>query len=227
MVKILLLFILSFSLQAKEVPPLTGPIIDRANLITDKKQMALSRGLKKYKKQTGNQLQILTINSLDDETLEGYSIKVVDKWQLGDKEKDNGILLLVALKERKMRIEVGQGLEGDLPDALAGRIISQVVPYFKKANYEQGIILGTSLIIKILGGDHKALKTRERRSEFTSYLPIVFIMLWFWLSFFRPVWLIPILGGASYGRRGGGFSGGGGWSGGGGGFSGGGASGSW
>lgn len=228
MTKIFFIFLFAFTLQAKEVPPLSGPIVDRANLISGPRRIEATKGLKKYKELTGNQIQILTINSLDDETLEGYSIKVVDKWKLGDKDKDNGILLLVTLKERKVRIEVGQGLEGVLPDALAGRIVDMMIPYFKEGKYEHGIIVGTSQIIKVLGGDVKDLKKRKKRSEFASYMPLIFIFFWIWLTFFRPVWLIPILGGRSRGGfgGGGGFSSGG-WSGGGGGFSGGGASGSW
>jgi len=231
MIKILALLLITFSLQAKEVPPLTGPVVDRANLITEKNHIGLSKGLKQYKLKTGNQVQILTINTLEDETLEGYSIKVVDQWKLGDKEKDNGILFLVALKERKVRIEVGQGLEGLLPDALTGRIIDQVVPYFKKNKYEQGIIYGTTLILKTLGGDHKALK-KKKKSPVPSMLPFILILFWLWITFRRPHWLVFFLGGsmASRGRisSGSGWSsGGGGWSGGGGGFSGGGASGSW
>ncbi len=194
--------------------------MDEAGIITDKVQFALAHKLKEFRNSTGNQVQVLTIKSLEGESIEGYSINVVDKWKLGSEKDDNGILFLISTTDRKMHIEVGQGLEGVLPDALAGRIIDTVRIDFKKGHYEQGIVHGTSLILSAIKGNLEGIVPRKKHSDFASYVPLVFVIFWLWLTFFRPVWLITILGGRSYGRRGGHFGGGGG-------FSGGSASGSW
>jgi uncharacterized protein len=233
MLKLLLALIISFGLQAKEVPKLLGPVMDKAGILSDRTKLALSDNLKNFKHKTGNQVQVLTIKSLEGESIEGFSIKVVDKWKLGSEKADNGVLFLVSTTDRRMRIEVGQGLEGVLPDALAGRIMDTVRVDFKKGKYEKGIILGSKLIMGAIEGNVEGIAPPKKSSDFGSYLPLIFVILWLWLTFFRPVWLIPILGGRGYSSRGGAFGGssgwssGGGWSGGGGGFSGGGASGSW
>lgn len=236
---IFLVILFNFSLQAKNVPTRAAPIVDQAGLLSRNVSNALSNALFQIKKQTGNEISVLTVKSLEDETVDSYSIKVADQWKLGDKEKDNGVLLLIALEDRKMRIEVGQGLEGKLPDIVAGRIIRSMTPYFKKGDYKSGIIIALSQIVDKTGGElTNTPKVRNRRSKksFSSIILIIFIIL----SIFsgkgrrgggRGLLLGLLVGGALGGRRssygGGGFSSGGGSFGGGGGFSGGGASGGW
>ena len=101
---------------------------------------------------------------LEDETIESYSIKVVDEWKLGSKDKDNGVLLLVATLDRKVRIEVGRGLEGDLPDALAGRIIrAGIIPFFKQGQTGAGVLVGLSLIAESVGGELEDIPTPRMR----------------------------------------------------------------
>ncbi|NQZ18527.1 MAG: TPM domain-containing protein [Bdellovibrionales bacterium] len=217
--------------------------MDQAGMIPSAQELRLSRALKALRGQGGTQLQILTLPTLDGLTIEQASIKIVDRWQLGDKEKDNGILLLVAKKERKIRIEVGQGLEGDLPDAWAKRIISEVmVPLFKAGHPESGILLGTVNILKRTDPQfsleahfkgqnfrsvHRKKKEESLLSRFFSFGFLIFMLILFVRN---PMLFLFLLagGGGRGGYRGGGFGGGGGgWSGGGGGFSGGGASGGW
>ncbi|TDJ09112.1 MAG: TPM domain-containing protein, partial [Deltaproteobacteria bacterium] len=193
MIKFFLIFLFSFNLNAKEVPKLLGPVMDQAGLIRNEIKLALTKRLKEFKAETGNQVQILTIKSLEGESIEGYSIKVVDKWKLGSEKADNGILFLISSKDRRMRIEVGQGLEGVLPDALVGRITDTVRIDFKKGHYEQGIVHGTSLILSAIKGNLEGIVPRKKHLDFAFYVPLVFVILWLWLTFFRPVWLIPIL----------------------------------
>ncbi len=137
-VLLLLLFTAASAVHAVEIPPLPpGPVVDLAGIIDDSVRAKLDRYLRELEQKTSAQMAILTVNSLQGQSLEEFSITIAhDKWKLGQKGKDNGILLLIALKERKYRIEVGYGLEGILPDSLVGSIGRQyLVPYFKKGDF--------------------------------------------------------------------------------------------
>jgi len=243
--KILLSFVLLLSLytnvSAKEVPSRGKPIIDQAGLLSVRVNQALTNALYKIQKQTGNEISILTVKSLEGDTIEGYSLKVTDQWKLGQKGKDNGVLFLIAIDDRKMRIEVGRGLEGDLPDITAGRIIRSIQPYFKKGDYKSGIILGVSQIVERTGGKlTNTPRVRNRRSKkgFSGLIYLLFIIIALisgrgrggrgGRGLLSAMLIGSALGGSrsSYGSGGGGFGGGGSF-GGGGGFSGGGASGGW
>ena len=229
------------SINSKEVPSLTGPVIDDAGLLTASTKASFESILKNFHKKNGPQIQLYITNSLEGESIEGFSIKAVDKWKLGDEKKDDGVLFLVVLKDRKMRIEVGQGLEGSLTDLKAGRIIDHLRVHFKKGEYEKGIYIGLSLIVKVLGGDIKEIPQVRRRRGYrntnvtpiSDFVPLIFIILFIIISSFRRNRFSYLGSHYSGGFSGGGFSGGGfsggggGWGGGGGGFSGGGASGGW
>ena len=154
------LFLISSSLFAKDIPSLL-PVVDQAGLLSRQDRAKLTNSLIQIKKQTGNEIAVLTVNSLEGESIDGYSIRVADKWKLGSKDKDNGILFLISVKDRKMRIEVGQGLEGDLPDARAGQIIRSIKPYFRRGEYKSGIVLGVSQIAKNIGGELKNAPSRK------------------------------------------------------------------
>ncbi|MDC0255079.1 TPM domain-containing protein [Bacteriovoracales bacterium] len=226
---ILFLSQLSF---AKEIPSLTGPVIDEAGILSPTTKAAFERILRGFKKQYGPQIQLYIVKSLEDESLEGYSIKVVDKWKLGDEKKDDGLLFMISMKEKKMRLEVGQGLEGTLTDMKAGRIVDHLRSHFKKGEYEKGIYVGLNFIIKVLGGDIKNIPQVRKKHKGQNFGPFLIFALFILFSLFRRGHGTAFLLGSSYNSfGGGGFSSGGGdfggWSGGGGGFSGGGASGSW
>jgi uncharacterized protein len=198
--------------------------------------------LVQHEAETHHQITILTVPSLEGDPIEDFSLRVAEAWKLGDKKEDNGVLLLVAKEDRKMRIEVGYGLEGDIPDALAGRIIQNVmVPHFRKGDFSGGITAATNLLmdasrgkkVEIEGGGASSKSSPGGGGRF-----IVLVLLFLLFSFgSRSGLLFGLLAlGASGGRHrsgfgGGGFGGGGfgggGFSGGGGGFGGGGASGSW
>lgn len=223
MYKIILFTFFFFSLSAKEVPTLTGPVVDQANIYSKSFVSELGQSLRSFKKATDAQLQVLTIKSLDDESLESYSIKVVDTWKLGENSTDMGLLFLISIDDRKMRIEVGQGLEGVITDILAGRLIDRAKPYFKQGDYEGGSRFVMTNIMKLINGeiDPKQIPKKSKKQGL-PILPIAILLL---IIFGRggrrrSSWIY-------YGGSGGFSSGGGGWSGGGGGFSGGGSSGSW
>ena len=227
-------------INSKEVPSLTGPVIDEAGILSASTKSSFESILRNFHKNNGPQIQLYITKSLEGESIEGHSIKVVDQWKLGDEKRDDGVLFLIALKDRKMRIEVGQGLEGSLTDLKTGRIIDHLKAYFKKREYEKGIYTGLSLIIKVLGGDIQEIpkvsrgRGYRRTSEMQNigdFVPLVFIILFIIISSFRRNRFSYFGTHYSGSFSGGGFSGGGfsggSWGGGGGGFSGGGASGGW
>jgi uncharacterized protein len=145
--------LISSGLFAADVPYLTGRITDNAQLLSPAVHRSLSDSLQAHEKRTGNQIAVLTVPTLDGESIEDFAVKVFESWKLGRKGKDNGVLIVVVPNDRRMRIEVGYGLEGTLTDALAGRIIQLVMaPAFKKGNYEGGIADGAVAVMKILDG---------------------------------------------------------------------------
>ncbi len=154
LVVFLTLFCCTLPLSALEVPPLSAPVTDLAMLLTDEQVEQLNDLLLDYEAETSNQFAVLIISSLEGEDLESYSIEVASTWVLGQADKDNGLLLLVALAERRLRIEVGSGLEGFLTDAFCGRIIDHtIVPYFKKEQYYEGITAGLLELIRQTGDE--------------------------------------------------------------------------
>jgi uncharacterized protein len=153
-----LFFTSSIALAQKVVPELWGQRVhDEAHILLQGTIDQLEKNLKAYEDSTSNQIAILIVQSLDGDVLESYSIRVVEKWKLGQKGKDNGVLLLIAVDDHKMRIEVGQGLEGVLTDAQSSRIIrNEIAPEFRRGNYDAGVSNGITSIIKAIGGEYKA-----------------------------------------------------------------------
>jgi uncharacterized protein len=151
--------------QALDIPPLKGRVNDLANLIHPSMSNQLESVLSQLEQTDSTQIVVLTIPSLEGQSLEEFSLAVVERWQIGQKDVDNGVLLLVAKQERKIRIEVGYGLEGKLTDLMAGRIIRNVmVPQFKMGRFDQGIIDGVSAIVGVVRGEFKA-PTSDRKPK--------------------------------------------------------------
>ena len=145
------------NLLALEVPPLRGRVNDTAGLLSVATRQQLEDVLVRLEQTDSTQIVVLTIPSLGGEELEEFSIKVVDQWKIGQKGLDNGAMLLIAKNDRKIRIEVGYGLEGSLTDLMAGRIIRNViVPQFKAGNFDQGVIDGVQAMIKVVRGEYRA-----------------------------------------------------------------------
>jgi len=163
LVALLLLFTISFAL---DVPQLKGYVNDYAQVLEPQQAKAINVYLKNYQEETSNQIFILIINSLKGENLFEYSMKVAEKWRPGIKDKDNGVLLLVVKKERKIRIEVGYGLEGDLTDGESGDIIRYAIaPYFREGNFDHGVMNGVYTIVKALSAD---FHPSQQESSFAS-----------------------------------------------------------
>jgi len=167
----LVLFALAASASALEVPAYHGYVNDYAGMLSAGTVRNLEQTLVDFDRSDSTQIAVLTIPSLEGEVLEEFSIKVVEKWGIGQKGKDNGVLLLVAQKEHKVRIEVGYGLEGVLTDLLSGRIIDQVItPAFKVGRFDQGITAGVSAIIQATRGEYQGGKSRSGSGREPSLL---------------------------------------------------------
>ncbi|MFZ4712334.1 MAG: TPM domain-containing protein [Bacteriovoracaceae bacterium] len=223
--------------KSLEIPALTGPVVDQGRLYSDSQKAELASLLQQLQDKGGPQFQILTIPTLEDEPIENYSIRVVEAWKLGDKKKGNGLMLIIAVNDRKMRIEVGQGIEGEITDFDSSHFISDYLkPAFKQGQYFEGT---GAVVLKVAEKFQITLSTsieprRQRGNGKTSIFNLIIMLIIFVLyiisrgggsGFYRRG-----LGGGYYGSgSGSGFGGSSGssWGGGGGGFSGGGSSGDW
>ena len=233
------LFVLVLCAHALEVPPQPrGRVSDYTDTLSLSEIRSLEQMMAQFERETTNQIAVLLIPTLAGDSLEDYSIRLAEKWQIGQEGRDNGVILLIVTQDRKIRMEVGYGLEGTLPDSLAGDIIRQAIaPKFRQGRFYEGIQAGVSAIIAATKGEYQPGKRRKPRGG---------LLGWFWplLFFFIVVSSISRMfhrrryysrrhGGLFFGgpfwwgggSGGGGF--GGGFSGGGGGFGGGGASGGW
>jgi uncharacterized protein len=145
--------------QTLTFPVLTGRVVDQAGLLNEADRAALTESLASLEAKTTDQLVIVTLKSLQGTTIEDYGYQLGRRWQIGQKDKNNGALLIVAASERKVRIEVGYGLEGTLTDALTKYIIeTAILPRFKAGDLPGGIKLGAAQIVQVLTGDPEGLK---------------------------------------------------------------------
>lgn len=219
-------------------PPLTGRVVDQAMVLMA--TAPLERKLADYEAASGHQIVVATINDLQGYDIRDYGNRLFRAWGLGDKQRNDGVLLLIAPRDRKVSIEVGYGNEGDLTDALSRIIIENaIVPRFKAGDYDGGVNAGVEDIIKAIGGGGGQIRQRAQNQSapaLVDYLPlIIFIIIMLFMVYNgmrgRRVIFVP-MGGGGFSGGGGGWSGGGGFggggfSGGGGSSGGGGASGSW
>ena len=227
-------------------PPPPRYFNDFAKVIKPATADRLNQTLEQFEKDTSSQIVVAVFPKMQtDSSIEDYVHRMFEAWKIGQKDRNNGALLAVFIQDHKMRIEVGYGLEGAIPDAIAKRIVSDAMaPHFRAGNYEAGLTAGTTALMQAARGEYKGTGRTAAQSRGRS-TPWPFIV--FWILFF----IVVVSSfrrrrrGTIYGRRsgwgpviwsggGGGWSSGGGWSGGGGGFSGGGgssggggASGSW
>ena len=155
---ILIITLLLFPLQllALDAPQLAGRINDQARMLSPETVQRLEQKLAAFERDTSNQVAVLTIPSLQGDDIDQFSIRVAETWKLGQKGKDNGVLLVLAQTERKVRIEVGMGLQGVLPDITAGRIIRETMrPHLKSGDFDQGITVAVDSIIAATKGEFK------------------------------------------------------------------------
>ena len=139
--------------QAADVPYLSGRVVDHAEILSPATRDRLTAALKAHEEATGNQVAVLTVPTIDGESIEEYAARVFATWKLGRKDEDNGVLVVIVPQDRKMRIEVGYGLEGTLTDVAAARIIRNLMtPRFKTGNYDEGTADGVLAVIAQLEG---------------------------------------------------------------------------
>ena len=230
-----LLLLWTAALQAAPAfPTLSGRVVDEAALMSRKQAHQLTQQLAAFEKRSGIQLVVVSVDSLDGETIEEYGYQLGRHWGIGQKGKNNGVLLLIAQDERKVRIEVGYGLEGALPDAIAANIIqTRILPAFKRGDMVAGVVAGSQSIMKALAGEYQPAEQPKSNSGGGPWLFILVVIAMIVLHNLRgggggpggrrrAAYMAGGFGAGSFGgRSGGGFSGGGGS------FGGGGASGGW
>ncbi|PLX82412.1 MAG: hypothetical protein C0617_14635 [Desulfuromonas sp.] len=229
-----LLLLLPLQSWALDIPKLSGYVNDNAGLLAPGTILKLERFLGGFERSDSTQIVVLTIASLEGEAVDAYALRVAESWGIGQKGKDNGALLLIAKEDRKMRIEVGYGLEGRLTDLLSGRIIdNEITPRFKAGDFDNGVVAGVAAMAEAVRGEYQGTGQSARKKKKRNPLGSLALLL------FLGPGLMFLTGGRSHHRRGGfwiggpfgggfgGGGGGGGFGGGGGGFGGGGASGGW
>lgn len=184
---LLLIFVFPFRVLAAGFPEPVGYVNDFAGIFSGEFQKSLEEELSHFEKETTAEIAVVTIESLGDDSIEEYAVRLFEEWKIGKKEKDNGLLLLVAVKERKVRIEVGYGLEPIITDGRAGRIIREkIVPNFKKENYEEGIKLAVEEIEDYIrkGEPPKGAEaTQEKLSSFFIFILLGSLVLVFIMAF--------------------------------------------
>ncbi|PZT96825.1 MAG: methanol dehydrogenase [Brevundimonas sp.] len=252
---VVLLFAVPALAQSKiAFPPLTGRVVDQAGLLDPATEQALTEKLTALEAATSDQLVVVTVSSLQDQEIEDYGYQLGRAWGIGQKENDNGALLIVAPNEQKVRVEVGYGLEPILTDAFSSQVIrNDILPSFREGDYSTGVVKGVDALIAQLSLDPAEAQARaqavaEQQADRTggSIAPLIIVGVIFLIIFLLAaragrgrrsgvgsvlLWAASEAlrnsgrGGGGWG--GGGGFGGGGFSGGGGGFGGGGASGGW
>lgn len=221
-----------------------GFVSDFADVIPQAQEQQLEQMLVGLARQTGAEVAVVTLNSLDGGQIDDFAVRLYERWQLGKAGKDNGVMLLAAINERKARIEVGYGLEGAIPDGRAGEILrNDIFPAFKRGQYGTGLIAGASTVSQLVAREYgvqlqnqpaytprsRASGDRSTRKRGNPLLNIIFFIGFIYMAIRHPRLLLFILltSGRGGGRSNGGFGGGGFGGFGGGSSGGGGASGGW
>jgi uncharacterized protein len=160
------------------IPRMESPVVDTIGLLDQNTQMRIISKILNLQKETGSQIQVLILGSTKPETIEEYSIRVAELWKIGRKGVDDGVILLIAKDDRRLRIEVGYGLEGSIPDAIAKRIIDQkITPAFKNGDFALGIESGIDSIIGLIQGEDlpapNPVQDSEEGSDWGSFSLII------------------------------------------------------
>jgi uncharacterized protein len=187
---------------ALDFPTLTGRVVDEANILSTETRAALTKKLAAFEAKTTDQLVVVTLKSLQGTSIEDYGYQLGRRWQIGQKDKNNGVLLIVVPSERKVRIDVGYGLEGTLTDAVSRLIIeNSIVPRFRANDYPGGITRAVDDIISVLSGDAAEWKQRAAKRPDTHvgwhWSPFLTVILLFWVF----VLIYIIIGGVLGSRR--------------------------
>lgn len=150
----LCVFAVSFARAEVPVPPLKARVTDLTASLSPTQRDTLERELQAFESRKGSQIAVLIVPTTQPEAIEQYSIRVAETWKLGRKGVDDGVLLLIAKDDHELRIEVGYGLEGVIPDAIAKRVVSEIIiPYFKQGDFYGGIHAGVARLIRLIDGE--------------------------------------------------------------------------
>jgi len=180
---LLLLLLLSTVLSANlTFPKLTGRVVDNAGILSLKTKEKLTKILKNFETKTTDQIVVVTLKSLQGTSISDFGYQLGRYWGIGQKSKNNGVLLIIAPNEKKVRIEVGYGLEGTLTDAISSVIIHRkIIPYFKKGDFDKGVMEGTKAILLSLKGEyspsHKDIKKSKNLNQFHPLIFFAFIFI--------------------------------------------------
>ena len=178
----LLVFAAAATAAALDVPRLEGHVNDYAGMLSPADRQQLEALLTDFERKDSTQIVVLTIPSLQGDALEDFSMRVAEAWKIGRKKVDNGAILLIAKNDRKIRIEVGYGLEGRLTDLMAGRIIRNVIaPQFKAGRFDQGISDGVAAMIGVVRGEYSATDTPRRPRQRHHGIPLIALFGLFFL----------------------------------------------
>ncbi|MCH8014886.1 MAG: TPM domain-containing protein, partial [Candidatus Dadabacteria bacterium] len=168
----------SFGQDFPERPNPPKLVNDFANVLDDREELTLEKKLVAYNRKTSTQIAVVTINSLNGNEIGDYSFRLAEEWGIGGKGKDNGVLILVALEDRKMFIATGYGMEGVIPDAIAKRIVENYMkPNFRNNNYYKGIDDATSIIIGLASGQYKADQIRTKKIGLSRFIFPLLILI--------------------------------------------------
>lgn len=169
------------------IPPLTGHVVDTTSTLAADALADLEQKLTAFEARKGSQIAVLLVRTTAPEAIEPYALRVAEAWQIGRRGVDDGVVLVVALEDRRMRFEVGYGLEGAVPDALARRIIAETIaPRFYEGDYAGGLSAGLDALIGLIDGEPLPVPVaRERDSEPFAPLPLVLLAAFFVAPLFR------------------------------------------
>ena len=187
MKKFLLLFFAAILSYAITFPKLTGRVVDEAGILSSATKAKLNTLLKYEEQNSTNQVVVVTLKSLQGNDIAQYGYQLGRHWGIGQKKSNNGVLLIVAPNERKVRIEVGYGLEGTLTDALSSVIIqNDILPYFRRGDYNRGVLSGVKAILSVLKGTYKKNHKVSKKDDFA---PLIFFAFVFFIVFAQSIFL--------------------------------------
>lgn len=178
------ILVMAVSAFALEVPAYNGYVNDYADMLSPAAEKTLEARLADLERTDSTQVAVLTIPSLEGDDMNDFSIRVVDAWKIGQADKDNGVLFLVSQADRKIRIEVGYGLEGVLTDILAGQIITNVIgPRFQEGDFDGGFIDGVGAISGAVRGEYTAAQAQKKEGSKRGVLPLIIIPMIAFIAF--------------------------------------------
>lgn len=166
----------SHAIALQTIPALTSPVTDLTQTLSSQDQLALASKLDAFAKEKGSQIAVLIVPTTQPEDIAQYSIRVAEAWKIGREKQDDGVIIVVAKDDRKMRVEVGHGLEGAIPDLIAKRVITEVMaPYFKQGDFFGGLDAASNTLMALIQGENlpAPVKAKSLGSEIMGMLPIL------------------------------------------------------